>query len=96
MESRVAVLEELARASHAAFERIDRRFDTLAAEMASMRTQWHSDLSTLRAGQQTGIDSLRGEYRSDFRWLLGSMFAGFAAVLGALGGLLGVILHTPH
>ena len=55
MESRVAVLEQIARTTTASLERIERRMDALAAE-----------------------------HRSDFRWLLGTMLAGFGALLGAM------------
>jgi hypothetical protein len=55
MESRVAVLEQIARTTTASLERIERRMDALGAE-----------------------------HRADFRWLLGIMLGGFAALLGAM------------
>lgn len=78
MEPRVAVLEELARTTGAALERMDRRLDTMTAE------------------HRAGLDGLRSEYRADFRWLPGTMLAGFGTLLGLLGGLIGVSLHGLH
>ena len=36
------------------------------------------------------------DIRTDFRWLLGIMLGGFAALLGAFAGLLGVVAHGFH
>jgi GAF domain-containing protein len=74
MESRVAVLEQIARITTAALERIERRMDLQTAE----------------------IRALAAEHRSDFRWLLGVMLAGFATMLGAYGALLGAMAHGFH
>ncbi len=67
MESRVAVLEQIAQTTTAALERIERRLDLQAAAQ-----------------------------RSDFRWLLGVMLAGFATLLGAFGTMLGAMAHGFH
>jgi hypothetical protein len=67
MESRVAVLEQIARTTTVSLERIERRLDAQAA------TQ-----------------------RSDFRWLLGVVLAGFATMLGAYGAMLGAMAHGFH
>jgi hypothetical protein len=67
MESRVAVLEQIARATTASLERIERRLDMQAAAQ-----------------------------RSDFRWLLGVILAGFATMLGAYGAMLAAMAHGFH
>ena len=54
METRVALLERIARSTIASLERIERRLDMQAAAR-----------------------------RSDFRWLLGVILAGFATMFGA-------------
>ena len=72
MESRVAVLEQIAQTTTAALERIERRIDL----------------------QQQSARSPR--QRSDFRWLLGVMLAGFATLLGAFGTMLGAMAHGFH
>lgn len=60
MESRVAVLEQIALTTTATLERIER------------------------------------EQRSDFRWLLGIMLAGFTAMLGTFGTMLAAMAHGFH
>jgi hypothetical protein len=67
MEARVTVLEQIARTTTAALERIDRR-----------------------------LDAIQAAQRSDFRWLLGIMLGGFAAMLGAYGAMMGVMAHGFH
>jgi hypothetical protein len=67
MESRVAVLEQIARATTASLERIERRLDLQVAAQ-----------------------------RSDFRWLLGVILAGFATMLGAYGAMLAAMAHGFH
>ena len=67
MESRVAVLEQIARTMAASLERIDRRFDAIDRRFEVIDRRF---------------DTLSAEHRSDFRWLLGVMLGGFAAMLG--------------
>jgi hypothetical protein len=81
MESRVAVLEQIARTTAAGLERMDRRFDAIDRrfEMIDRR-----------------FDALSSEHRADFRWLLGVVLGGFAAMLGGFGAILGVMAHGFH
>ena len=81
MESRVAVLEQIARTTTAALERIERRL--------------RSDRPALRSIDRR-IDILTSEHRADFRWLLGVMLGGFGAMLGGFGAMLGVMAHGFH
>jgi len=67
METRVSLLEQIARTTTASLERIERRLDMQAA------TQ-----------------------RSDVRWLLGVILAGFATMLGAYGAMLAAMAHGFH
>jgi hypothetical protein len=85
MESRVAVLEQIARTTTAGMERIERAIDLQRAEFR-----------TLLERLDRRIDQLGTEQRADFRWLLGVMLAGFTMLLGALGAMLGVMAHGFH
>jgi hypothetical protein len=78
MESRVAILEQIARATTDSLARIERRLDGMDDRM------------------QRRFDALVAEHRADFRWLLGVMLSGFAAVLGGFGAVLGVMAHGFH
>jgi hypothetical protein len=81
MESRVAILEQIARNTSAALERIDRRFDAIDRRFEAIDRRF---------------DTLSAEHRADFRWLLGVMLGGFAAMLGGFGAMLGVMAHGFH
>jgi hypothetical protein len=81
MESRVAVLEQIARTTVASLERIERRFDAVDRRFDAIDRR---------------IDALASEHRSDFRWLLGIMLGGFGAMLGGFGAMLGVMAHGFH
>jgi len=85
MESRVAVLEQIARTTTAMLERMDHRMDLMSAEFRSGFDGQRTSMDSLRAA----MDRLSAEHRADFRWLLGIMLAGFA-------GLLGVMAHGFH
>jgi hypothetical protein len=69
MESRVAVLEQIARTTSASLERIERRLDAMEGRFA---------------GIDRRFDALNSEHRADFRWLLGIMLGGFGAMLGVM------------
>jgi hypothetical protein len=69
MESRVAVLEQIARTTAAGLERIERRFDALEGRFSAIDRRF---------------EALASEHRSDFRWLLGIMLGGFSAMLGVM------------
>jgi hypothetical protein len=81
MESRVAVLEQIARNMSATLERIERRFEAIDRRFESIDRR---------------IDTLTSEHRADFRWLLGVMLGGFGAMLGGFGAMLGVMAHGFH
>jgi hypothetical protein len=66
------------------------------ADISAVRTDFRSDMATLRADWRADMSGLREEirdnrreHRSDFRWLLGIMLAGFV-------GLAGMIAHGLH
>ena len=73
MESRVAILEQIARSTVASLERIERRLDSL-----DTRTSAWFDTIDRR------FDLVDTAYRGDFRWLLGIMLGGFGALLGVM------------
>ena len=69
MESRVAVLEQIARTTAASLERIERRLDSMEGRFA---------------GIDRRFEALASEHRADFRWLLGLMLAQTGALLGVM------------
>jgi hypothetical protein len=69
MESRVAVLEQIARTTSAALERIERRLDSMDQRIDSMGRR---------------IDGVVTDQHADFRWLVGIMLGGFGAMLGVM------------
>ena len=81
MEARVAVLEQIARTTTAALERIERRLAAMEGRFTAIDRRF---------------DALASEQRADFRWLIGVMLGGFAATIGGFGALLGVMAHGFH
>ena len=71
MESRVAVLEQIARSLLSGQERIERRLDAIGRRSQSSR-------------RLLDISSVAAEQRADFRWLLGIMLGGFGAIVGVM------------
>jgi hypothetical protein len=69
MESRVAVLEQIARTTVASLERIERRLDAMEGRFT---------------GIDRRFDALNSEHRADFRWLVGLMLAQTGALLGVM------------
>ncbi len=66
MESRVAVLEQIARTTTAALERIERRMDMHAAEL---RTEHRSDFRWMLCIMLGGFGALLGAMAHGFHWL---------------------------
>ena len=81
MESRVAVLEQIARSLLSGQERIERRFDAVDRRFDAVDRR---------------IDILGAKQNADFRWLLGIMLGGFGAMLGGFSAMLGVMAHGFH
>ena len=81
MESRVAVLEEIARTTAATLERIERRLDLFDRRFEAVERR---------------IDVVAATQRSDLRWLLGVMFGGFSATIAGFATMLGVMAHGFH
>ena len=81
MESRVAVLEQIARTTAASLERIERRFEAIDRRLEAFDRRFE------RLDRR--IDALTMTYRADFRWLLG-------IILGGFGAMLGVMAHGFH
>ena|SRR5271157_4577153 len=87
MESRVAILGQIARTTIASLERIERRFDATDRRFDAIDRKFDA-----RDGQYASrfdaldrrIDGLTSEHRRDFRWLLGMMVGGFGAMLGVM------------
>jgi hypothetical protein len=73
MESRVAVLEQIARATTAGLERIERRMDLQTAELRMLSAEHRSDFRRLLGGMLAGFATMLGAYGA----LLGVMAHGF-------------------
>ena len=94
MESRVAILEQIARTTIASLERIERRFDAVDRRFDAVerRVDAIDRKFDARDGQYASrfdaldrrIDGLTSEHRRDFRWLLGMTLGGFGAMLGVM------------
>jgi hypothetical protein len=80
MESRVAVLEQIARATVASLDRIERHLDTMEGRSDGRFT----GIDGRFAGMDRRIDALAAQHRADFRWLIGIMLGGFGAMLGVM------------
>jgi hypothetical protein len=81
MESRVAVLEQIARSLLSGQERIERRFDVVDRRFDAVDRR---------------VDILGAKQNADFRWLLGIILGGFGAMLGGFSAVLGVVAHGFH
>jgi hypothetical protein len=106
MESRVAVLEQIARTTTEGLAQIVRGMEGLRAEFRTQQDQLERRMDMFAAKQAALAADLRSvaadqralaaEHRADFRWLLGVMLAGFTTLLGAFGAMLGVMAHGFH
>ena len=88
METRVAILEHMAQATLATLERIERKFETIDRRFEMVDRRFEA--------VERRIDAMSLQHRADFRWLLGVTLAGWGSVLGALGGIFGVMAHGFH
>jgi hypothetical protein len=96
LEPRVAVLEEIARSTRAALERIDRRLDAIENRMIASDNRmiaFQADVDrrflTFQSEMNSRLIALQADQRSDFRWLLG-------VGLGGFGAMFGLIAHAQH
>ncbi|MBV8615982.1 MAG: hypothetical protein JOY66_19740 [Acetobacteraceae bacterium] len=109
METRVAILEHMAQATLATLERIERKFETIDRRFEMVDRRFEAIDRHFAAidrrfegidrhfeAVERRIDATSLQQRADFRWLLGVMLAGWGSVLGALGGVLGVMAHGFH
>ena len=80
MESRVAVLEQIARTTTEGLAQIVRGMEAQRAEFRTLEDRLGRRIDLLAADQRV----LAAEHRADFRWLLGSMLGGFSAMLGLM------------
>ncbi len=99
MESRIAVLEQIARTTVASLERIERRLETgfAQADLRMDRIDGRMDRMDGRMDRiDRRLDMFAAEHRSDFRWLLGMMLGTTGTILAALAGMLGAMAHGFH
>ena len=64
--------------------KIDLGFADIRREIQTLRSESRTDNALARSESGTNIADLRREGRSDYRWLLGLMLGGFAALLGVM------------
>ena len=88
LEARVTVLEHIARANAATFERIERRFDAIDRRFEAVDRRFEA--------LERRLDAIILEHRADFRWLVGIMLAMFGTMIAGFGGILGVMAHGFH
>ena len=69
MESRVAVLEQIARTTAAGLERLERRFDTVDQRMDSFMREQRADFRWLMGIMLGGFGALLGIVAHGFHWL---------------------------
>jgi hypothetical protein len=69
MESRVAVLEQIARSTTAVLERLERRFDTLDQRMDSVMREQRADFRWLLGLILAQTGALLGVMAHGFHWL---------------------------
>jgi hypothetical protein len=96
MESRVAVLEEIARSSKSAWERIERHLDEHGSRLERRIDEQGTRLERRIDDLGRRIDGVSKEHHADFRWLLGLIIGLFATMLAGFSGLLGVMAHGFH
>ncbi len=96
METRLAVLEEIAAGTKAAFAEFRADMREMRSEMAALRSEMHAGFDALRHELRSEIGGLRQEMhnesralRADYRWLAGMMLA-------VAGGILAVMAHGFH
>jgi len=85
----------MAQATLATLERIERKFEGIDRRFEMIDRRFEGIDRHFEAVERR-IDALGLQHRADFRWLLGVMLAGWGSVLGALGGILGVMAHGFH
>jgi hypothetical protein len=95
METRVAILEHMAQATLATLERIERKFETIDRRFEMIDRRFEAIDRRCEAVERR-MDAMSVQHRADFRWLLGVTLGGWGSVLGALGGILGVMAHGFH
>jgi hypothetical protein len=88
MESRVAVLEQIARSLLSGQERIERRFDVVYRRFDAVDRRFDA--------VDRRLDMLGAKQNADFRWLLGIILGGFGAMVGGFSAMLGVMAHGFH
>jgi hypothetical protein len=76
MESRVALLERIARTTAASLERIERRLETMDGRFTGRESPF--------TAIDRGLEAFAPEHRAPFRWLMGIMLGGFGAMLGVM------------
>jgi hypothetical protein len=69
MESRVAVLEQIARSTNASLERIERRFDAIDRRFDALSAEHRSDFRWLLGVMMGGFGAILGVMAHGFHWL---------------------------
>jgi hypothetical protein len=95
MESRIAMLEQIARSTTAGLENIDRRMDGFDHRMDGFDRRMDGFDRRLE-GVERRMDVIIAGQRADFRWIVGLILTCIFTVLGVFGTMLGVTAHGFH
>ncbi len=88
MESRVALLEQIARTTTVGLERLDHRMDGFDHRMDGFDRRME--------GVERRMDVMIAGQRADFRWIVGLILTCIFIVIGLFGTILGVMAHGFH
>ena len=80
-------LEERMAKIEGAFEQIDRRLGRVEAELVSLRTDLHRQISAVREELKGEINSVREDVRSLYRMTLSVLIPMWVTIVGAIIGI---------
>jgi hypothetical protein len=95
MESRIAMLEQIARSTTAGLDSIDRRMDGFDQRMDGLDRRMDGFDRHLE-GVERRMDVIIAGQRAGFRWMVGLLLTSIFTVIGGFGTMLGVMAHGFH
>jgi hypothetical protein len=95
MESRVAMLEQIARTTTLGLERLDQRMDSFDHRMGGFDRRMDG-FDRRMEGVERRMDVMIAGQRADFRWVVGLILTCIFTVIGLFGTMLGVMAHGFH
>lgn len=97
--TRVVLLEQIARDTRFAFERIEHRLDAMAADHRQDSAQVERRFEQVERRferMDDKFETTNSRMDSHFRWLLGTIFALAGLMVAGFAALLGVMAHGFH